>query len=297
MAFHPYPQLIRAVFNPQRFGPPRGITLASAWPWIDHSGFGSSPDRLNALFRLAFASAPPLNGLTSPARSNSPDHNAKGTQSETTASEDAASPPTACRHVVSGSISLASRRAFHLSLTVLVRYRSQVRISPWQMVLPASIGISRVPTYSGNDTQRHQSPSPTGLSPSLAALSSALRLDHSCPPRTLQDPPASPYNPVGTTAAAFYAPTVWALPRSLAATGGITVVSFSSGYLDVSVPLVRLVWAMYSPHDDRASPRPGFPIRTPMDQRSLAAPHGFSQLATSFLAVLCPGIHPAPLFA
>ena len=81
MAFHPYPQLIRAVFNPQRFGPPRGITPASAWPWIDHSGFGSSPDRLNALFRLAFASAPPLNGLTSPARSNSPDHNAKGTRS------------------------------------------------------------------------------------------------------------------------------------------------------------------------------------------------------------------------
>ena len=55
--------------------------------------------------------------------------------------------------------------------------------------------------------------------------------------------------------------------------------------------------AIYSPHDDRASPRPGCPIRIPMDLRSLAAPHGFSQLATSFLAVLCPGIHPAPLFA
>ena len=48
-------------------------------------------------------------------------------------------------------------------------------------------------------------------------------------------------------------------------------------------------------HDDRASPRPGSPIRTPTDQRSLAAPRGFSQLATSFFAVLCPGIHPAPL--
>jgi hypothetical protein len=81
LAFHPYPQLIRAVFNPQRFGPPRGITLASAWPWIDHSGFGSGPTDSFALFRLAFASAPPLNGLTSPARSNSPDHNAKGTRS------------------------------------------------------------------------------------------------------------------------------------------------------------------------------------------------------------------------
>ena len=246
MAFHPYPQLIRAVFNPQRFGPPRGITLASAWPWIDHSGFGSSPDRLDALFRLAFAAAPPLNGLTSPARSNSPDHNAKGTQSETVTPEGITSPPTACRHVVSGSVSLASRRAFHLSLTVLVRYRSQGRISPWQMVLPASTRISRVPAYSGNEAQQHQQPSPTGLSPPVAALSSALRLDRSCPPRTLQDPPAPPFNPAGTTAAAFCAPTVWAPPRSLAATGGITLVSSSSGYLDVSVPLVRLLQPMYS---------------------------------------------------
>ena len=37
----------------------------------------------HALFRLAFAPAPVLNTLASPARSNSPDHNAKGTQSPT----------------------------------------------------------------------------------------------------------------------------------------------------------------------------------------------------------------------
>ena len=34
--------------------------------------------------------------------------------------------------------------------------------------------------------------------------------------------------------------TVWAVPRSLAATGGITIVLFSYRYLDVSVPCVRL---------------------------------------------------------
>ena len=34
--------------------------------------------------------------------------------------------------------------------------------------------------------------------------------------------------------------TVWASPRSLATTCGITVVFFSYGYLDVSVPHVRL---------------------------------------------------------
>ncbi len=39
-------------------------------------------------------------------------------------------------------------------------------------------------------------------------------------------------------------PMVWALPRSLAATGGITVVFFSCRYLDVSVPCVRFPYGM-----------------------------------------------------
>ena len=42
------------------------------------------------------------------------------------------------------------------------------------------------------------------------------------------------YNPAGAVT-----PTVWAAPRSLAATCGITVVFSSCGYLDVSVPRVR----------------------------------------------------------
>ena len=33
---------------------------------------------------------------------------------------------------------------------------------------------------------------------------------------------------------------VWAVPRSLATTGGIMVIFFSCGYLDVSVPRVGL---------------------------------------------------------
>ncbi len=36
MAFHPYPQLIRAVFILHRFGPPIGVTRVSPWPRIDH---------------------------------------------------------------------------------------------------------------------------------------------------------------------------------------------------------------------------------------------------------------------
>ena len=36
MAFHPYPQLIRAFCNRHRFGPPPPLTAASAWPWVAH---------------------------------------------------------------------------------------------------------------------------------------------------------------------------------------------------------------------------------------------------------------------
>ena len=40
LAFHPYPQLIRYLFNGKQFGPPLDFTPASAWPWIDHSASG-----------------------------------------------------------------------------------------------------------------------------------------------------------------------------------------------------------------------------------------------------------------
>ena len=41
-----------------------------------------------------------------------------------TSEEEAFQAPTACRHTVSGTISLPFRGTFHLSLTVLVHYRS-----------------------------------------------------------------------------------------------------------------------------------------------------------------------------
>src|SRR5699024_3601668 len=98
---------------------------------------------LIALFRLAFATAPcfPLNLAYD---RNSPVHAAKGTPSR----ENCAS--TTCRHTVSGTISLPFRGTFHLSLTVLVHYRSLGSIEPWEMVLPDSNGMSRVPLYSGS---------------------------------------------------------------------------------------------------------------------------------------------------
>jgi hypothetical protein len=113
LAFHPYPQVIRAVFNPHRFGPPLGVTRASTCSWVDRPGFGSTPRNFDALVTgLAFAVAPPPSGLASLLSSNSPDHNAKGTQSGAHAAEAARHPPTACKHVVSGTLSLPAQGCF-----------------------------------------------------------------------------------------------------------------------------------------------------------------------------------------
>lgn len=84
---------------------------------------------------------------------------------------------------------------------------------------------------------------------------------------------------------------VWAGSRSLATTWDITIVFFSSAYLDVSVRPVCL------PCGISRSLGMGFPIRIPADQRFFAAPRRFSQLSTSFIATVCLGIHRVPFSA
>ena len=129
-------------------------------------------------------------------------------------------PLTVCKYTVSCSISLPSRGSFHLSLTVLVHCRSTRSILPWRVVSPASNRISRVPSYSGYAPGsllfpiRDCHPLWSGI-PS----SSRIKLFHYARPTT----------PVLLAL-------VWALPRSLAATSGISIDYFSSRYLDVSVP-------------------------------------------------------------
>src|SRR4029450_13047190 len=41
--FHASPQVIPRIFNCGGFGPPRGLTLASTCPWLDHSASGLPP--------------------------------------------------------------------------------------------------------------------------------------------------------------------------------------------------------------------------------------------------------------
>ena len=215
MAFHPYPQLIPTFFNRNGFGPPLGITRASSWPWVDRIGFGSTATDSRRPWRLAFATAPRHSRLTSPVTSNSPDHNAKGTQSGDSR-ESSLLPLVGTRF----------QDLFHSPSGVLFTFPSRY----W-----FTIGHGRVCSLGGWSPQiptgflvprRTQVPephvcttvSPTGLSPPVVELSSSLRLPRcsragQCPAQALQ--PRSACAPV------------WAPPVSLAATSGISF-DFSS---------------------------------------------------------------------
>ncbi len=128
LAFHRYPQLIRAVFNRHRCGPPAAVRRADAPPLI-------------ALFRLAFAAAAGLYPLAW-RRSVTRRFILQKARRQAGLRHG---PPTACRQPVSGSVSLPSRGAFHLSLTVLVHYRWQrvFSLRRWSSGIPPGLLVSR----------------------------------------------------------------------------------------------------------------------------------------------------------
>ena len=123
LEFLPYPHLIATLFNGCAFGPPLPFTATSTWTWIDHpvSGLRIQTHQLSlicAQLTLGFPSAPWLNHLTLPASVTRRTvlQKVRGCTPIRTSSYGAS---TACRHRVSGSLSLPSRGPFHLSFTVL----------------------------------------------------------------------------------------------------------------------------------------------------------------------------------
>jgi hypothetical protein len=200
-------------------------------------------------FRCAYAYRLKLAAYT-----NSLTHYTKGTPSPLKGA------PTACRHSVSGSLSLPSSGCFSpfphgtSSLSVTEEYLALEGGPPMfrqDFTCPALL----------EDVVRF---TPTRLSRAMALLSRSFGL---CTQHH------------------------WAGPRSLATTSGVSVDVLSSGYLDVSVRPVRL------PHlciQCGITLRWGFPIRISTDQSLLSAPRGFSQSATSFIASQCQGIHEMP---
>ena len=129
LVFRSDPRVITTFFNRLLFGPPQGLTPASACPWIDHLGFGSMACDYLALFTLAFAPAPELLFLSLAAYHDSQAHSTKGTPPPSRA-------VTSCRSMVSGSLSLPSPGFFSpfphgtRSLSVAARYSALDRGRP-----------------------------------------------------------------------------------------------------------------------------------------------------------------------
>ena len=112
LEFLPYPHLIATLFNGCAFGPPPPFTAASTWTWVDHpvSGLPLLTQRPIKTW-FPFGSAHSVLNLAS--NGNSPDRSTKSTRFHFKRGS------TACKHRVSGSLSLPSRGSFHLSFTVL----------------------------------------------------------------------------------------------------------------------------------------------------------------------------------
>ena len=117
LEFLRYPHVIRQLFNGGRFGPPLSFTSTSTCTWIGHPVSGLLHATMIALFTLGFPTAPYLKYLTSlhtitrrTVLQKVP-HRTQGAL-------------CACKHKVSGSVSLPARGSFHLSFTVLLHYRS-----------------------------------------------------------------------------------------------------------------------------------------------------------------------------
>ena len=137
-------------------------------------------------------------------------HYAKGTPSGRRWAVAPRSPPTACRHPVSGSVSLPSSGCF----------------SPFPH---GTCSLSVAWEYLG-----------------LEGGPPTFRQDFTCP-ALLEDPKNAlpvrgchPLRPVFPEPFRFRSPSHWPGPRSLATTNGVSVDVLSSGYLDVSVRRVRL---------------------------------------------------------
>jgi hypothetical protein len=169
--------------------------------------------------------------------------------------------------------------AFHLSLTVLVRYRSHESLSPWRVVPPASRPIPRVGRYSGTPLRRpvaviYRAVTVSGppFQGSSTGCSRRVRGSYN---------PGRPKSP-GLGLGPFRSPLLRA-SRLIPLPPGTEMFQFP-GFASPS-------------GDDGARAPPGFPIRPSRAHSLCAAPPSLSQLTAAFLAFVCPGIPHTPSLA
>jgi hypothetical protein len=187
-------------------------------------------------------------------------------------------PPTACRHPVSGTLSLPSSGCF----------------SPFPH---GTCALSVTEEYLG-----------------LEGGPPIFRQDGSCPAllvdlcRGFPVRGSHPLWPAFPGASGSQDEDRWPHPLSLATTRGVSRTPGDRGRLRpllMSFPPATEMFqfaGFASPSYEfrerypRLAPRVGCPIRRPRDHRSLASPPGFSQRAASFLASRCQGIPRMPFF-
>lgn len=256
--------------------------------------FGSWARYSIALFGLAFATATP-HGLTSQHTANSQAHSSKGTQSRPPSKLDGDA-PTACRHTVSGTISLRSRGTFHHSLTVLsaIGHQGIFRLSGWsRQIHTGFLG----PRATWEIRKRAVMISATGVLPSTPGLSHALRLPQrflTLRPagRLIKHTPTTPYaQPLpGITHIRFslirFRSPLLPESRLFSLPAGTEMFHFPA-----FPPHTLCVQVWVTAHDDcRVSP-----FGHPRIKARLTAPRGLSRPPTSFIGSWCQGIHRAPL--
>ena len=233
--------------------------------------------------RLAFATRTP-HGLRSPRATDSQTHFSIGTPSPRKA-------PPVCKRTVSETVSLPSRGTFHLSLTVLVRYRSDRNIQAYPTVWADSHGVPRDPCYLGDAIGRP-----------CAFRYGALTL---CGPVFNPVPLTHGFLqlPAGPSEPAHAIPQHPARnPRRVSHAQGLAIIRFRSPLL-TEYPFLQVLRCFTSLRTPRPKPVPTHdgrwvpPFGNPRIKALLAAPRGISQPQTSFIGPVCQGIHHTPLQA
>jgi hypothetical protein len=148
LAFHRYPQLIGAFCNRRPFGPPRALTRASPWPWVDHLVSGLPPATVATLacdprpWQTRFRCGSGCHSLNLATDGNS---SVRSTKSTPSAYPYGQQPLTVCQRTVSGSVSLPSTGCFSPFPHGTVHYRSSAVFSlgGWSPLLPTGFRVSR----------------------------------------------------------------------------------------------------------------------------------------------------------
>jgi len=206
-------------------------------------------------------------------------------------------PPTACRHTVSGTLSLPSQGCFSPfphgtgSLSVTGTY---LALGDGPPGFPQG---STCPAVLRNQTREPLSFRLRGLhpvSPTIPDRSARRSVYHS--PASLQRCHVRSCNPANTTPAGL---TYWRfglVPFRSPLLGESLLL-----YLPPGTEMVHFPGLAAPPYvfrwRDRGLPSMGCPIRKSPGQSLFAAHRSLSQLTTSFIAGLCQGIHRTPLVA